>query len=162
MLAFLENLIWIGKLAGWWGLMSNPKWEGCCCYLVTESRLTLWDLMDCSPPASSVHGIFQARILEWVAISFSRGSSPPRNWTCFSCIGRKVFYHWATKGSPSEREGEMNRKFTQIKLRRRRKGGWKEEEEEEKKKGLKPLRFCNYAVYPPMHKQPRFKSHNGQ
>ena len=43
---------------------------------VTQSCLTLCDPMDCSLPGSSVHGIFQARILEWVAISFSRGSSP--------------------------------------------------------------------------------------
>ena len=42
--------------------------------------------MDCSLPGSSVHGIFQARILEWVAISFSRGSSWPRNWTGVSCV----------------------------------------------------------------------------
>ena len=42
--------------------------------------------MDCSPPGSSVHRIFQARTLEQVAISFSRGSSPPRNQTCVSCI----------------------------------------------------------------------------
>ena len=40
--------------------------------LVTQSCPTLWDSMDCSPPGSSVHGIFQARILEWVAISYSR------------------------------------------------------------------------------------------
>ena len=40
-----------------------------------QSCLTLWDPMDCSPPGSSVHGILQARILEWVAISSSRGSS---------------------------------------------------------------------------------------
>ena len=40
------------------------------------------DPMDCSPPGSSVHGTSQARILEWVAISFSRGSSPPRDLTC--------------------------------------------------------------------------------
>ena len=103
-LAFLEILIWLGKLAGWWGQMSNPKWEGCC-YLVTKSRLTLWDLMDCSPPTSSVHGIFQARILGWVAISFSRVSSPPRNWTRFSCIGRKVLYHWATREAQVEGRG---------------------------------------------------------
>ena len=47
--------------------------------------------MDCSPPGSSVHGISQARILEWVAISFSRGCSQPRDQTCISyitCIGR--------------------------------------------------------------------------
>ena len=43
--------------------------------------------MDCSPPGSSVHGISQARVLEWVAISFSRGSSQPRDQTCISCIG---------------------------------------------------------------------------
>ena len=49
--------------------------------LVAKSCLTLCDLMDCSPPGSSVHGIFQARILEWCAISFSRGSSQPRDRT---------------------------------------------------------------------------------
>ena len=52
--------------------------------------------MDCSPPGSSVHGILQARILEWDAIPFSRGSSQPRNRTCSSyvfCIGRWVLYH---------------------------------------------------------------------
>ena len=47
--------------------------------LVTQSCLTLCDLMDCSPPGSSVHGILQARILEWVVISFSRVSSQPRD-----------------------------------------------------------------------------------
>ena len=46
---------------------------------VAQSCLTLCDPMDCSPPGSSVHGILQARILEWVAISFSRGSSQPRD-----------------------------------------------------------------------------------
>ena len=54
--------------------------------------------MDCSLPASSVHGISQARILEWVSISFSRGSFWPRNWTCISCvscIGRRILCHWA-------------------------------------------------------------------
>ena len=52
--------------------------------------------MDCSLPGSSVHGIFQARRLEWVAISFSRVSSPHRDWTCVSCIGRQILDHWAT------------------------------------------------------------------
>ena len=51
---------------------------------VIQSCLTLCDPLGCSPPGSSVHGIFQARTLEWVAISFSRGSSWPRNWTCVS------------------------------------------------------------------------------
>ena len=49
----------------------------CCCCLVAKSCLTLCDPMDCSPPGSSIHGILQARVLEWVAISFSRGSSRP-------------------------------------------------------------------------------------
>ena len=48
--------------------------------------LTLWDPMDCSPPGSSVQGILQERILKWVTISFSRGSSPSRDWTFVSCI----------------------------------------------------------------------------
>ena len=46
---------------------------------VTQSNLTLCDPLDCSLPGSSLHGIFQARILEWVAISFSRRSSQPRD-----------------------------------------------------------------------------------
>ena len=57
--------------------------------------------MDCSPPGSSLHGILQARILEWVAIPFSRGSSWPRDWTWASCFAGRFFTIWAT------REGEM-------------------------------------------------------
>ena len=53
--------------------------------------------MDCSPPGSSVHGILQARILEWVAISSSRESFWPRDRTCVSCAGRQILYHWATR-----------------------------------------------------------------
>ena len=59
-----------------------------------KSCLTICDPMDCSPPGSSVHGIFQARLLEWVAISSSRRSSQPREWTCISwvsCITGKFF-----------------------------------------------------------------------
>ena len=52
--------------------------------------------MDCSPPGSSVHGILQARILEWVAISFSRGSSQPRDRTQISCIAGRLYTVWAT------------------------------------------------------------------
>ena len=55
------------------------------------------DPMGCSLPGSSVHGIFQARILEWVAISFSRGSSWPRDWTRVSCIAGRRFTFWATR-----------------------------------------------------------------
>ena len=59
---------------------------------------TLWTVG--SPPGSSVHVILQARILEWVAMPSSRGSSWPRDWTCISCgslhPGRWILYHWAT------------------------------------------------------------------
>ena len=52
--------------------------------------------MDCSPPGYSDYGILQARILEWVAISSSKGSSLPRDGSCLFCIGRRILYHLAT------------------------------------------------------------------
>ena len=59
------------------------------CESVSWSVVSLCNPMDCSPPGSSVHGIFQARILEWVAISSSRGSSQPRDQTQVSrMVGR--------------------------------------------------------------------------
>ena len=58
---------------------------------VAQSCLTLCDPMDCSLPGSSVHGIFKARVLEWVAISFSRGYSQPRNWIRVSWIAGEFF-----------------------------------------------------------------------
>ena len=64
--------------------------------LVTRSCPALCDPMDCSPPGSSVCGIFQARILEWDAISYSRGSSWPTVGTHGSCIGRWILHHWTT------------------------------------------------------------------
>ena len=62
------------------------KWLSTRACLVAQSCLTLCDLMDCSPPGFSVHGISKARILEWVAISFPRGSSRPKDQTRVSCI----------------------------------------------------------------------------
>ena len=64
---------------------------------VTNSCLTLCHPLDCRPPGCSVHGISQAKILEWIAISYSRESSHPRDWTHVSCIGRWVLQHWATQ-----------------------------------------------------------------
>ena len=67
--------------------------------LVTQSCLTLCDPMDCSLPDSSDHGILQARLLEWVTMPSSRGSSQPRDWTCVSdipCTSRQIPYHCAT------------------------------------------------------------------
>ena len=75
------------------------KWHAnsqCCTSEATQSCPTLCDPMDCSPTGSSVRGIFQARVLEWVAISFSRGSSQPRDWTQVSCIAGRRFTVWAT------------------------------------------------------------------
>ena len=57
---------------------------------------TLLRPVDCRPPGFSVHGISQARMLEWVAISFCRRSSRPRNWTCVCCIAGTFFTIWAT------------------------------------------------------------------
>ena len=59
--------------------------------LVTQSCLTVYNPMDCSPPGSSVHGIFQARILEWIAISYSRGSPQLKDRTQLSCIAGRFF-----------------------------------------------------------------------
>ena len=74
------------------------KWKA----IVTQSRLTLRDPRDCSPPDSSVHGILQARILVWVAIPFSRWSSRPRDRTQVSYITGGFLTVWATRvaGSP--------------------------------------------------------------
>ena len=64
---------------------------------VAQSCSTLCNPMDYSLPGSSIHGVFQARVLEWVAISFSRGSSQPRNWTLVSLIAGRCFTVWATR-----------------------------------------------------------------
>ena len=69
----------------------------CVCVLVALSCPTLCDLMDCSPPGSSVHGILQERIMKWVAISYSRGSSWSRNWTQVSCFVGSFFTIWSTR-----------------------------------------------------------------
>ena len=70
------------------------------CYmycLVTQSCPSLWQPCKCSLPGSSVHGISQAKLLEWVAISFSRGSSQPRDQTWVSCTAGRFFTIWATR-----------------------------------------------------------------
>ena len=79
------------------GQLNCTRVSGRVCVLVTQSSPTLCDHMDCSPPGSSVHEILQARILESVAIPFSRGSSQPRDWTWISCIAGRFFTVWATR-----------------------------------------------------------------
>ena len=72
-------------------LVSAKVLQSITCYvLVAQLCLTFCDPMDCSPPGSSVHGISLARILEWVAIPFSRGSSQPRDQTQVSSIANGI------------------------------------------------------------------------
>ena len=82
--AFLASSIWD---------LSSPESES----EVAQLCPTLCDPMDCSLPGSSVHGILQARILEWVAISFSRGSSQHRDQTRVSRVAGRRFNLWATR-----------------------------------------------------------------
>ena len=72
----------------------NSKWSE---VKVTQSCPTLCNPMDCSLAGSSVHGILQARILEWEAYPFFSKSSPPRNWTRVSCIAGRFFTSWSTR-----------------------------------------------------------------
>ena len=76
---------------------------------VAQSYPTLCDPMDCSLPGSSVHGIFQARILEWVSISFSRGSSRPSDRTWVSRIVGRYFTVWATSESHDQPRQHIKR-----------------------------------------------------
>ena len=81
--------------------VSSPHRRSC---TVAQSCLTLCNPMDCNPLGSFVHGVFQSRMLEWVSVSSSRGSSWPSDPTCISgvsCIGRCILYHWAAWGALS-------------------------------------------------------------
>ena len=87
LLTFSEWGMWVGRC-----LCRKNKVE----VLVTQLYLAFWDPMDCSLPGFSVHGISQARIVEWVAIPFSRGSSPPMDRTQVSCLAGRFFIISAT------------------------------------------------------------------
>ena len=108
---FISNLFYIKKRSI---RESPPNYRESMVFLIPNSYSNLWmcDLMEYSPPGSSVHvipgkntdvcmfssvhGVFQARILVWIAISSSRGSSWPRDWTHIYCISRWILYHYAT------------------------------------------------------------------
>ena len=75
---------------------------------VTQSHPPPYDPLDFSPPGSSVHDIFQARTLKWVAIPFSRGSPRPRDWTWVSCIAGRFFTICATRKAHIETEKTLN------------------------------------------------------
>ena len=97
-----------GSLKGWQkGKFSKDRMdmrECVCAHWLSRVQL-FCKLMDCSLPGSYVHEILQATTLEWVAISFSRGSSRPRDGTHVSCIGRWILYHWATREAPKAGQG---------------------------------------------------------
>ena len=104
------NIIWLGPLLmvsqgynwsvlGWSQPTDGSSSED------AQSCLTLCDPMDVSLPGSSVHGIFQARVLGWVAVSFSRGSSRPRDWTQVSSIADRCFTVWATREVHNDSHG---------------------------------------------------------
>ena len=84
-----------------WGRMTSSRTSPSICVCVHAHSVAqlcpaLCDPMDCSPRGSSVHGILQARILEWVAMASSRGSSRPRDQTQVSCIAGRFFTMWAS------------------------------------------------------------------
>ena len=99
-----------------------------------QSCLTLYHFTDYSPPGSSVHRIFQARIVKWVAICYSRGSSQPRNWTCISCsscTGRWILSHcanwedWAfSKATLACAYGSLELTLLPPKPQQTKVGGW--------------------------------------
>ena len=91
-----KAFLWNSKLKGMhrenWCVQGGSACSLCCvCVCQLLSRVQLCDSMDCSPPGSSVHGILQARILEWIAVPFSRGSSRPRDLTPVSHIVGRFF-----------------------------------------------------------------------
>ena len=86
---FIGSLIW----------RINPYMSLC---VSTQSCPILFDPVDCSLPGFSVHGILQARILEWIAIPFSRGTSQPRDRTLVSCLAGRFFTVWTTGKSINE------------------------------------------------------------
>ena len=90
---------WRSRRKGSWDFLQPPAVLGLALkVLVVQSCPTVCDPMDCIPPDFSVHRILQARMLAWVAISFSRGSSWPRDRTQVSCIVGRLFTVWATWG----------------------------------------------------------------
>ena len=93
----LRKKIWLGPRKKVGHRTATPSWLwGVARVLAAQSCPTLWDPMECNPPGPSVHGIFQTRILEWVAIPFSRGSSRPRDQTQVSSTAGRFFTVWTT------------------------------------------------------------------
>ena len=94
----IKNLIITGAQVFWAWATCSP-----CCTQYAQSYPTLCHPMDCSPPISPLYGIFQPRMLEWVAIYYSRGSFQPRNWTqsSVSPVFAGIFFTTEPPGKPS-------------------------------------------------------------
>ena len=98
----------------------QKKWTQHCkvtMCVCAQTCLSLCDPMDCSPQGSSVHGIFQERIAEWIIISYSRESSWPRNWTCvlcISCMGSQILCHWEAHSHRQKKKKERNLKVEPL------------------------------------------------
>ena len=105
------EIIWFiaTKSISWVLWFLEVKWSE-----LAQSCLTLCDPVDCSRPGSSVHGILQARIREWVAISFSRVSSQPRDRTLVSRMAGRCFILWATREFPYDYLGKPNWRFLEL------------------------------------------------
>jgi len=93
---WIHVYVWLNPFTVCLKLSQHCLLTDCVC---AQLCLTFCDPMNCSPPVSSVHGLFQARILERVAISYLSGSSQSRDWSCVSCVsctGRQILYHCVT------------------------------------------------------------------
>ena len=126
--------------------------------LVAQLCLTLCDLMDCSPLGSSIHGILQARMLEWVATLFSRGSSRPRDQTQVSCIAGRFFTIWATGDTYQKTVNKIYSEyighyslfrlfFSQVFVRRERGGEREREKQRREREFLAYLSLCSRLLW---------------
>ena len=103
-IAFLRDLNHSKFCLNWLLLISMDFTQRVCARSVAQSCLTLCDPMDYSPPGSSAHGILQARILEWAAISTPGDVPNPGIKTCIFLVGRQILYHWATWEAPYSKD----------------------------------------------------------
>ena len=98
----IPRIIWVVSAITTWNIDRHASWTEWIWIHFAQSCLTLRDPMDCSLPGSSVHGSLQARIQEWVASPFSRGSSQPRDWTLVSPITGRFFTVWVSREAQAE------------------------------------------------------------
>ena len=106
-----DELRWEKMMQRWPSITedTDARDSGFSCVSSLLSCVTLCNPMDCSLPGPSIHGIFQATVLEWVAISFSRGSSWPGDRTWVSHIAGRCSTLWATREARRQHKGEQNK-----------------------------------------------------